>query len=67
MPTNPSDSVDTPMPDAPTSPDAILDVAVEYTFPASDPIAVEVAFAAAQRREAHSGVKADEGRRDHPR
>jgi hypothetical protein len=29
----------------------LLDAAVENTFPASDPIAVEAAFAAARRRE----------------
>jgi hypothetical protein len=33
------------------SPEKLLDVAIEYTFPASDPIAVESAFATARRRE----------------
>ena len=37
-------------PDA--TPDEILDVAVEYTFPASDPIAVETAYRRAARRSA---------------
>jgi hypothetical protein len=42
--TNASDAVDAPLiaPDA--TPDEVLDVAVEYTFPASDPIAIEVAY-----------------------
>ena len=33
------------------SSEAILDAAVEYTFPASDPISVDHAFRAAQKRE----------------
>jgi hypothetical protein len=42
--TNASDAVDAPMiaPDA--TPEEVLDVAVEYTFPASDPIAIEDAY-----------------------
>lgn len=42
--TNASDAVDLPFiaPDA--SPEEVLDVAVEYTFPASDPIAIEDAY-----------------------
>ena len=33
------------------SSEAILDAAVEYTFPASDPISVDSAFQAARARE----------------
>jgi hypothetical protein len=33
------------------SPERVLDVAIEYTFPASDPIAIENAYEAARRRE----------------
>jgi hypothetical protein len=42
--TNASDAMDLPFiaPDA--SPEEVLDVAVEYTFPASDPIAIEDAY-----------------------
>jgi hypothetical protein len=32
--------------------EAILDAAIEYTFPASDPIAIQTAFERARRREA---------------
>jgi hypothetical protein len=42
--TNATEIVDLPFiaPDA--SPEEVLDVAVEYTFPASDPIAIEDAY-----------------------
>ena len=43
-PTNASDAVDAPSIGIDDSADALLDVAVEYTFPASDPIAVEAAY-----------------------
>ncbi|HEY1290144.1 MAG TPA: hypothetical protein VGF58_17585 [Burkholderiales bacterium] len=43
-PTNASDAVDAPVIADDDSPDALLDVAVQYTFPASDPIAVENAY-----------------------
>ena len=33
------------------SPEAILDAAVEYTFPASDPISVDYAYAAREREQ----------------
>ena len=42
--TNASDAVDSPSIGIDDPPDALLDVAVEYTFPASDPIAVESAY-----------------------
>jgi hypothetical protein len=42
--TNASDAVDAPMIEPDDSPDDVLDVAVQYTFPASDPIAVEQAY-----------------------
>jgi len=48
-PTNASDAVDAPAIAPDDSPDALLDVAVEYTFPASDPIAVESAYARRRR------------------
>jgi len=32
------------------TPDEVLDVAIEYTFPASDPIAIGESYAAALRR-----------------
>jgi hypothetical protein len=34
-----------------SSSETVLDVAVQYTFPASDPISIDVAYRAAQRRE----------------
>lgn len=39
-------------PDA--SPDEVLDAAVEYTFPASDPVSIEGAYRDASRRESRS-------------
>jgi hypothetical protein len=48
-PTNASDAVDAPAIGRDDSADALLDVAVEYTFPASDPIAVENAYARRRR------------------
>jgi len=38
----------------PVASEALLDAAIEYTFPASDPIAVDTAFEAAWRREQES-------------
>lgn len=52
-PTNAYDAVDAPelRPDA--TPDEVLDVGIEYTFPASDPVSVESAYRfAAQRQNA---------------
>jgi hypothetical protein len=37
------------------SPEELLDAAVELTFPASDPIAVDQAYERARRREEKSG------------
>jgi hypothetical protein len=34
-----------------SSSETVLDVAVQYTFPASDPISIDVAYRAAQKRE----------------
>jgi len=34
--------------------EAILDAAVEYTFPASDPISIDHAFSTARKREKRS-------------
>lgn len=50
--TNASGAIDPPdiPPDA--SPDEILDVAVQYTFPASDPIAIGTSYRKALQREA---------------
>jgi hypothetical protein len=36
---------------SPPSSEALLDAAVEYTFPASDPIAIQSAFERAKKRE----------------
>jgi hypothetical protein len=41
-----------------SSSETVLDVAVQCTFPASDPISIDVAFQAARRRE-QSGRKRD--------
>jgi hypothetical protein len=49
--TNTSGFADAPSLEPGASAERILDVAVEYTFPASDPIAVEVAFEAARKRQ----------------
>lgn len=38
-------------PAPPVSSEALLDAAVEYTFPASDPIAIQSAFDRAKKRE----------------
>jgi hypothetical protein len=48
--TNASDAVDAPVIEPGDSADEVLDVAVEYTFPASDPISVEQAYKARLRR-----------------
>ena len=50
-PTNASVAVDSPSIGIDDSPDALLDVAVEYTFPASDPIAVEAAYESRLQRQ----------------
>jgi hypothetical protein len=42
--TNANPFVDLPFIPADASQEEVLDVAVEYTFPASDPIAIEVAY-----------------------
>ena len=42
--TNASDAVDSPELGADATPDEVLDVGVEYTFPASDPVSVENAY-----------------------
>ena len=39
-----------------TSSEAILDAAVEYTFPASDPISIDYAYAA-RERERHAAER----------
>jgi hypothetical protein len=49
-PTNASDAVDAPAIAHDDSAEALLDVAVQYTFPASDPIAVENAYARRRRK-----------------
>jgi hypothetical protein len=48
--TNASDAVDSPMIERDDSADEVLDVAIEYTFPASDPIAIAHAYASRLRR-----------------
>ena len=48
-----SPSHDTILGPAPSSED-LLDAAVEYTFPASDPIAIQSAFERARKREPES-------------
>jgi hypothetical protein len=40
--------------------EALLDAAVEYTFPASDPISIDHAFSTARRRESPSADDAGE-------
>jgi hypothetical protein len=42
--------LETPVIERDASADELLDVAVQYTFPASDPIAVEHAYASRLRR-----------------
>ncbi|HEV3410336.1 MAG TPA: hypothetical protein VG095_08580 [Chthoniobacterales bacterium] len=46
-PTNASDAVDAPTIEPGDSADEVLDVAVQYTFPASDPIAITHAYESA--------------------
>lgn len=46
------DVIDSPQIEPDATPDDILDVAVEYTFPASDPISVETAYRMALRKSA---------------
>ena len=48
--TSASEVVDSPEIPPGASPDEVLDVAVQYTFPASDPIAIEDAYTAALRQ-----------------
>jgi hypothetical protein len=43
--------VDEPVIEPDASPDDVLDVAIEYTFPASDPIAIGDSYAARLRRQ----------------
>lgn len=50
--TNASDAVDAPMIEPDDTPEDVLDVAVEYTFPASDPIAIVDAYRDRERKEA---------------
>jgi hypothetical protein len=45
------DTASAPGPGSAASAETLLDAALEYTFPASDPIAVEVAFTARRRHE----------------
>lgn len=49
--TNASDAVDSPQLGAQPSTEEVLDAGVEYTFPASDPIAVQSAYTEADKRE----------------
>ena len=48
--------MDTPELGPEPSPEELLDAAVELTFPASDPIAVEQAYQRARRREEEIGL-----------
>jgi hypothetical protein len=48
--TNASDAVDAPMIEADASAEDVLDVGVQYTFPASDPVAVAHAYASRLHR-----------------
>jgi hypothetical protein len=52
--TSANDFVDFPEIPPDASPDEVLDVAVQYTFPASDPIAIDSAYTAALRRHSSS-------------
>jgi hypothetical protein len=61
--TSTNGSVDAPRLDPAASAEAILDVTLEYTSPASDPIAVEFAFKAARERQAGSPADAGRGAR----
>ena len=49
--TNASDAVSAPLLAADATAEEVLDVAVQYTFPASDPISIEHAYNAARRKE----------------
>ena len=47
--------------------EALLDAAVEYTFPASDPISIDHAFrSAAEREDRAAEGNADEGEKTRP-
>jgi hypothetical protein len=50
-PKQPVQPADTPVLGPSPSSEALLDAAVEYTFPASDPIAIQNAFERAKKRE----------------
>jgi hypothetical protein len=43
--TNASDAIDAPIIERDDSADKVLDVAIEYTFPASDPISITHSYA----------------------
>jgi hypothetical protein len=49
--TNASDAVDAPFIAWDASADEVLDVGVEYTFPASDPVAISTAYQARLKKE----------------
>lgn len=44
------DAVEPPEIGPDATPDEVLDAAIQYTFPASDPIAIETAYRMAARR-----------------
>jgi hypothetical protein len=48
--------LETPVIERDASADEVLDVAVQYTFPASDPIAVEKAYQARLKRNKSHGL-----------
>ena len=49
--TNASDAVSAPFLAADATPEDVLDVGVQYTFPASDPVSIEHAYNAARAKE----------------
>ena len=49
-PARPERAKNSPLGSSPSS-EALLDAAIEYTFPASDPIAIQNAFGRARKRE----------------
>ncbi len=50
-PTSASDAGDSPASGLGPSSESVLDLAVEYKFPASDPLSIDVAFEATRKRE----------------
>lgn len=52
--TDPEDrnAIDTPEIGPDSTPDEVLDAGIEYTFPASDPVSVELAYRMAARKSA---------------